>query len=205
MMTLALAIYSTFITSSCTNWCSIQTFCSCFYLYLVVDTLFIPNDRLDRYLHHFLSYVLVSFAKRKDFDRSNVHEIITIPFIQTEVSTIFLASSIMLKRCLPTHKLLLHVSNAMLFYTFLRYRIINLTYVVYHILFHYSNCFEANDLYSIRCVSTLLLALNYVWEYKICVFFYRYYKVNGLLNRFNNAIKKSKLIESKMWNWGKKK
>ena len=201
MMTFVLAVYSTFITSSCTDWCSIKTFCSFFYLYLLVDTLFIPNDRLDRYLHHFLSYVLVTFAKRKEYDTSIVHELLTIPFIQTEVSTIFLTTSILLKRCMPTQELLLNVSNAMLFYTFLQYRILNLTYVVYHLFFHYESYFEEkNDLYLIRCVSTLLLLLNYVWEYKICVFFYRHYKVKCLLNRFNNTIRKSKLIASKMWN-----
>ena len=191
IITLCLAIYSTFITSSSTS--DIQTFCSIFYVYLIFDTLFIPGGRLDRYLHHLLSFVLVTYAKAERLNQtsSKIHELITFPFIQTEVSTIFLTSSFLLKKFLPTHTILLNLSNTMLFYTFLQYRILNLSYVVYHLLFHNDlDQIEYNDLYIIRSVSTLLLLLNYFWEYKICLFFYRHYDIISLIHMFLNTIRK---------------
>jgi len=183
IITFVLAIYSTLITSSSTS--DIQTFCSIFYVYLIFDTLFIPEERLDRYLHHVFSFVLVTYANTTKVVQSNLYELITFPFIQTEISTIFLTSSILIKKFLPTHKILLNISNSMLFYSFLRYRIINLSYVVYNLLFHYYlDQIGCTDLYIIRFVSTLLLLLNFFWEYKICIFFNRHYQITGRILTF---------------------
>lgn len=199
IITLVLAIYSTLITSSSTS--DMQTFCSIFYVYLIFDSLFIPEERLDRYLHHVLSFVLVSYATTQKVVQSNLYELITFPFIQTEISTIFLTSSILIKKFLPTHKILLNLSNSMLFYTFLRYRILNLSYVVYNLLFqYYVDQIGCTDLYIIRFVSTLLLFLNFFWEYKICIFFNGYYQITGrILTLFDMSNKKkTKLTMSKI-------
>ena len=186
MMTLCLALYSTSVSfhqSSSPNSelysDQFQIFFNVFYLYLFVDTLFIPNERIDRYLHHFLSYILISYAKTDLFNQPNAHKLMTIPFVKTELSTIFLVTSMLSKKYLPDQKALLNLSNAILFYTFLQYRIINLSYVVYQILFHYPlEILNEKDIQAYRCIataSTLLLLLNYMWQYKICALFCKHY------------------------------
>ena len=199
VFTLCLAFYS-YIITTVPNLFNLLSFTRIFFIYLCVDTLFIPNDRLDRYVHHFLSYVLISYATEEDLDVPHIHNMITIPFIKTEISTIFLTSSLLLKKY-TKRKMLLNLSNIMLFYTFFKYRINNLTYAVYETIFN-SKLILNNGLLS---TIILLLVLNYIWQYKICMFFYKYYDINSFICRFKREIKNNKLIKSNILNCGKKK
>lgn len=147
-----------------------------FLLYIIMDTLFIPYQRVDMFLHHYVTiHLLILIAV---LNKEELHQIATIPLLKTEYSSFFLALSQILRKEKQQKSMIFNVTNCFLYITFFKYRIIELSMCFFDIL--YSNdvyeIVNSNTLYLIGIsLISILLALNYFWFYKLSTILFNYY------------------------------
>ena len=160
-----------------------------FYLlcFIIIDTLFIQYDRIDTFIHHIDTMLIILYIYYYGIDiKNNNYSIIQV--LKTEISSIFLGITYFLKK-FKFKKILQSISNLIFVFTFYKFRIFDFFKNIYLNPNFFDSLITNNSnfqLYTKYILITILYGLNLYWFVIILKIFFKSLNLN--LKNYNIEI-----------------
>ena len=152
-----------------------------FYLlcFIIIDTLFIQYDRIDTFIHHIDTMLIILYIYYYGIDiKNNNYSIIQV--LKTEISSIFLGITYFLKK-FKFKKILQSISNLIFVFTFYKFRIFDFFKNIYLNPNFFDSLITNNSnfqLYTKYILITILYGLNLYWFVIILKIFFKSLNLN---------------------------
>lgn len=152
-----------------------------FYLFcfIIFDTLLIPFNRLDTFIHHIDTAAILSYLYYYNIDIKN-NNYATIQLLKTEISSIFLGTTYFLKKY-NFNNIFCNISNIIFICTFFKYRIYDFFKNIYLNTYFFDSLTTNNSEFQIYykyTVTIILYGLNLYWFVIILKILFKSLKLN---------------------------
>lgn len=159
-----------------------------FYLFcfIIIDTMFIPYNRIDTFIHHFDTMAILLYIYYYNID-IKINNYATIQLLKTEISTVFLGLTYFLKKY-KFNKNLQTLSNLIFIYTFYKYRVHDFCKNIYLDSYFFNSLTTNNSnfqLYYKYTSTNILYGLNLYWFAVILKILFKSINLNKIKELFS--------------------
>ena len=148
------------------------------FYYILLDILIIPFKRIDTFIHHIDTILILYYLYYYNIDIKN-NNFSTVQLLKTEISSIFLATTYFMKN-LNVNKTLINISNLIFMVTFFKYRLYDYSKNVILNQYFFDSLTTINtnfQIYYKYSTTVILYCLNLYWFVIILKIFFKSLKL----------------------------